>query len=497
MGTISNIYLLIFIPLIASLCCQIISGKRTPFYLAAFTSILLFFLTLKIFPDILVYEKISNDFELSVLSLALEFKLDIVSINFLILLIFLKIVILFFFRSDIENSLTDRGIRNFYSVFLLHLFALSGIFTSNNLFNLFLFFEIYAFSFFAISSISNDIKLLKISFNYFCLSVASSLLILFVFFVVYLTFGEVNFDRIIASFNLLPPKNYWFIKSIFWLLALAFLLKFFPLWLYFDKLKSASLIGGFLVIDSLFIKTLIGIFLILKFSYFFFGNSLLFSGFDFDPIIILAAISLIFYSAIRLYMQKHLKLICAYLCLNNLGFIIASIALQTTESLQALFFYLISFSLVNLFIFLFAVFLKRHFHTSSIDKIWLIKKSNFSLILPLKLLIFFIAAFPLTFMFFANWYLAFASMKIGFEIFLFVGLILSNFVQVAIALKFANSLFLSDKTREAPEFILQNYRFYLLSFWFLIAAIYSVAMLSGVLNNFSLRFASYLLSNTI
>ena len=100
-------------------------------------------------------------------------------------------------------------------------------------------------------------------------------------------------------------------------------------------------------------------------------------------------------------------------------------------------------------------------------------------------------------MFFANWYLAFASMKIGFEIFLFVGLILSNFVQVTIALKFANSLFLNDKAKEAPQFVLQDYRFYLMSFWFLIAAIYSVAMLSGVLNNFSLRFASYLLSNTI
>lgn len=505
MGAISNIYLLIFLPLIASLFCQITSGKRIPFYLSAFVAFISLILALRIFPDVLVNEKISNDFYLSILSLALEFKLDLLALGFFIPLLILKIIIIFFFRFDIEKSLLDSGVRNFYSVFLLHLFALSGIFTANNIFNLFLFFEIYAFSFFAISSISNETKLLKITFSYFCLSAVSSLIIIFCFFVIYLSFGEVNFDQLIILFNLAGEGEYWFIKIIFLLLAVAFVLKFFPLWLYFEKIKSTSLITGFMVIDSLFVKSLVGIFLIVKFCYLFFGTKLIFLNFGFDHLLLVFASFLIFYSSYKLYNQKHLKLICAYLSLNNLGFIIAAIALQNLESLQAMFFYLLSFCLVNLFIFLFATFLKRHFGTSAINKLWLIRETSLALTLPFKLLLFFIAAFPLSFLFFANWHLMLATMKFGFESVIFIGLILSNFIYIFISFQIVKALFFNDKKTDGDEeeieegeaIELQNRYFYLASFWLLIIMIYGAIFFIETINNFALSLASYLLSNTI
>ncbi len=500
MGTVSNIYLLIFLPLISSLLCQAISRKNISFWIALASSVVLFFLALKIFPDVLIYEKISNDFQLSPLSIALEFRLDLLGMVFLLLLIFLKIVILFFYRTDIEKFLEEKNNRIFYSVFLLHLFSLVGIFTTNNLLNLFVFFEIYAFSFFATLSISRDSELLKLAFRYFCLNVTSSLLMLFCFFAIYLTFGEINFDKIAESLPIIAQTHLWFLVMIFTLLGIAIIIKFFPFWLYFEKLKSSNLIANFLAIESIFIKTNVGIFLTLKFIYFFFGNHLLFVNFKFAPILIFLSISLIFYSAFKLYQQKHLKLIATYFCLNNLGFIFAAIALQTTESLQALFFYLLNFSLVNLLIFIFATFLKRNFGTSSIAKLSLIRQNHFLLVLPLKLLIFFIAAFPLTIMFFANWYLAYASFSLGLEAFLLVALLLSNFVHASLAIKLLTAFFAKnhgEKTKEMPAMTMKKYQFYLLSFWFLIATICGTALLSGMFNDLSLKFASYLLSNTI
>jgi len=500
MGVVSNIYLIIFLPLVASLFCQIFPKKFFSFAITITSCIALFFLVLKIFPDILVYEKVSNDFELSPLSIALEFRLDLLGIIFLLLLIFLKIVILFFYRSDIEKFLDEKNNRIFYSVFLLHLFSLVGIFTTNNLLNLFLFFEIYSFSFFATLSISRDSSLLKLSFRYFCLNAASSLVMLFCFFAIYLTFNEINFDRIADNLYLISAGNLWFLVAIFALMSFAILIKFFPLWLSFEKIKSTNLIANFLAIDALFIKTNVGIFLILKFVYFFFGNHLLFTNMNLAPFLLFLAIALIFYSAIKLYQQKHLKLISTYFCLNNLGFILACIALQTTESLQALFFYLLNFNLVNLFIFIFATFLKRHFNSSSINKIWLIRKNHFALVLPLKLLIFFVAAFPLTILFFANWYLAYASFTFGLEAFLLIALILSNFVHVSLAVKLINSFFVKEGM-EGPEeelsFGVKKYQFYLLSFWFLIITIYASSFLSGLTNTLALRFASYLLSSSL
>lgn len=496
-GTISNIYLLIFLPLISSLCCQILSGKKLTFYFTTFTSLLLFALALKTFPAVLNSEKIASDFQLSLVSIAVEFKLDLLGATFLILLLFLKIVTLFFFREPIAEALDEKSSRAFYSVFLLNLFALVGIFTSNNIFNLFFFFEIYAFSFFALSSISNDLKLLKISFRYFCLNAASSLIIIFSFFCIYLVFGEVNFDRMAENFRLLPKENIWFAEVIFALLALAIFMKFFPLWLYFKKLRSSSVLASFFIQDSLFIKTLIGVFLLLKFTYFFFGNNLLFHSFNFDLLLILGAIILIFYSAINLYRAKHLKLICIYFCLNNLGFMLAAIALQTIESMQALFFYVLSFALINFFIFIFASFLKKYFHTSNINKLWLLRQSHTLLTLPLKLAIFFIVAFPLSFLFFANWYLAFSSFKIGFEAFILVALLISNFVHVAVAIRMIDAFFSAHNGSEMAAISAKNYYSYLLSFWFLICGIYASILLANQLNSLSLRFASYLFSNTI
>jgi multicomponent Na+:H+ antiporter subunit D len=496
MGIVSNVYFIIFLPLFAALFCQICGKKNSSFVIALTAAVALLLLIARVFPDILAHQKIANDFELSPLSIALEFKLDIVGIVFLLLLVFLKIVILFFYRCDFDHLLDDKSGRIFYSVFLLHLFSLAGIFTTNNLLNLFLFFEIYAFSFFATTSISRDAELLKLSFRYFCLNAASSLLILFSFFAIYLICGEVNFERIAALMPTIYRENPFFILAIFVFLALGIFIKFFPFWLYFEKLKSVNPIANFLAVDSLFIKSNIGIFLILKFIYFFFGSdflSLSLGKINLSPILLFFALCLIFYSAFKLYFQKHLKLIVVYLSLNNIGFILAAIALHSLESLQALFFYVLNFSLVNLFIFIFASFLKRHFANVTLQKIYLIREKHFLLVLPLKMLIFFIAAFPLTMLFFANWYIAYASFTLGFAAFLLLALIASNFVYVNLAIRLISAFFANEKTTESTEFNVTKYRFYLISFWFLIVVIYGLALASGFTNSVSLQFASYLI----
>ncbi len=490
---VSNIYLLIFLPLISSLFCQIFGKRGVSFLIAITACVALFFMIIRIFPDILIYEKVSNDFELSPLSLALEFRLDILGAAFLLLAVFLKIVILFFYASDIKKFLNERNDRIFYSVFLLQLFGLVGIFTTNNLLNLFLFFEIYAFSFFATISISRDNNLLKLSFRYFCLNAVSSLLTLFCILVIYLTFDEVRIDRISENLSMLSGSQAWFVITISLLLIASLITKFFPFWLYFEKLKSDSLIANFLTIESLFIKTIVGIFLVVKFTYFF-GYSMLFDRFWFMEISILIAASLIVYSSFKICKQKHLKIIATYLCLNNLGFIILCLALYSLDSLRAMFFYLLNFSLVNLLIFIFSTFLKRYYHTSALSKIFLIKQDHFSLVLPLKFLTFAIVAFPMTILFFANWYFAQASIGFGPRSSLLIFVVIANFSYMVLVIRLI-SVFFAEKPAERNELRQVGFKKYqyLVSFWFLIMAIYTISLASGQVNNVSDKFAHYLL----
>jgi multicomponent Na+:H+ antiporter subunit D len=500
MGTISSIYLMIFLPLISSLLCQAFARKKMSFYFAITSCLALFYLLLSAVPKVLLQKKISSDFELFPLSIALEFRLDLLSITFLLLTIFVKVASLLFYKSDVDRLLDQKNSSIFYGVFLLQLFGLVGIFTSDNLLNLFLFFEVYAFGFFANLTLSRDGKLLELFFRYFCLNAASSLLILFTFFTLYLAFGEVNFEKLSTSFSLLPQEQLGFATLILLILSLCMILKFFPFWLYFKKIKSSELVSNFLAIDSLFIKTNIGIFLALKFGYFFFGKKLLFEQLHIAPLVIGGSLLLIIYSALALQKQKHLKLISVYLCLNNVGFSLAAIAIHSKESLQALFFYLLNFNLVVFFIFIFASFLKRHFLTSSLTKIHLIRRNSFLLLLPLKILVFFVAAFPFTLLFFANWYMAYSSLQPSFVAVLLIGVALSTFAASGLGIRLIDSFFAvenEEKNSAPPRFLAKEYSFYFASFWFLILLIGGGFFFVSSLNEFSLQFASYLLSNSL
>ncbi len=406
MNLISNIYLIIFLPLISSLCCLLFKKKRLPFLIALGTVTSLLFLVIKILPEIFHHKIIANDFALSAISIALEFKLDLLGIFFLLLVIFTKLIILLYYRSDINQTLINSNTPVFYGVFLLHLFSVIGIFTTNNILNLYLFIEIYSFAFLANFAITKDFNLSKLKFRYYCFLVTAKLIILFAFLTIFLSCQESSFDKIITLIPILSKTNWQFLAIIFTLISLSITASFFPFWLYFKKIHSPQLIADFLAFDTLFVKTNIGIYLVLRFIYFLFGQDFLFSTPIFPLALGLISLALIFYSIFKLSNQKHLKSIASYLCLNNFGFIIAAIAINKIEALQAAFFYIINFSLINIFIFIFATFLKRNYQTSSILKLANVRKDHFLLILPLKIIIFFIAGFPLTILFLANWHLA-------------------------------------------------------------------------------------------
>jgi len=495
MNSLSYLYLLVFAPLISAVICQILPLRKLAFWFTLFCFITIFVLVSTLLPQVLTFKNIGNDFNLSLLSLSLEFRIDILGYFFLLLVLFLKIVTLIFYRSDVERLLSDKNIKTFYAVFLINLFGLINIFTTNNLFNLFVFLEIYAFSFFAISALSKDADLLKISFRDFCLNATASLLILFSFLITYLVFKNNSFDQIITNSSLFAGSKSALPLVIMLFLTIAFLIKFFPFWLFFDKMKNNNSITNFLVAESMFIKGAVGIFLLLKFVYFYFGTKFLFGEFGLNYFFIIAAIILVVFSAIGVYQQKHLNSICGHLCLGNIGFIIAAIGLSSQESIRSIFFYILNFSLVNLFIFIFATFLQQRFDSSSFSKISLIKKDvNFISILPIKLMVFFIAAFPLTPLFFANWNMAYASLNPGLEASILIALIAANFAYVDLALRFIDALFGEQQNSSNSTQKQKHNSFYFLAFWVLLIAIVAAVFLAVFVNNLSEHFASYLLS---
>jgi multicomponent Na+:H+ antiporter subunit D len=496
-GTISNIYLIIFLPLISALFCQLFQFKNSSFIISILNYIILFILILKIFPDILIFEKIKNDFELSKLSIGLEFSLDIIGIFFIIILVLIEFLVLLFYRENIKSLLNSKNQTNLYAVLLVNLFSLIGIITTNNLFNLYLFIEIHSFALFSLATISYNYKLLKITFKSYCLNIISSILILISFFALYLAFGEVNFDKIVANTYLLPANKLWFLMGILFLLSIAFITKFFPVWQFFENIKTSNVIGNFLIIDAFFIRIIIGFYLCLKFIHFFFGNSFLFSSFELSKIMIIVGFIIIIYSSLKVVRYNNLKIICVFFSLSNIGFIIASIGIHSIESMQSLFFQLINFSLVNFFIFLLASYLKNNLNSDSFGNAYNKLISNNFLILPLKLMIIFISSFPFTLLFFSNWYLLISVIEYDLKIIILIAIFIAGYSQLIICTRiYAQMKFTENSNKFITKQTGQNY-IQIFVLWIMVAIILSLLILSSALNNLSLKFALFLISNTI
>lgn len=532
-GTYSNIYLLIFLPLICSLVCCILPSKKIVRILAVSSCAAIGFLLAKIFPDILIYEKISNDFGLGLLSIGLEFRLDLLSLLFLLLIAFFEFLTIIFFGNCIKNLVAKDQQNKFYAVFLLKIFAVNGALLSNNLFDIYLFIEIYSFAYFGLASIAKNKKLLTTNFHDFCLSASSSLLILVSFFAIFLAFDEHNFEKIVDSFSLLPEDKTWFLSVIFLFLSFSIIAKFFPLWQTIkvigkesnenldqkNQLQTASkcseaksqidiFLESFLMVDKLFIRTLLGIFLFMKFVFFFFGSDLLFEKHDFAAPLILAGFALVAFASYYLHGCKDLRLICAFLVVSNLGFICAALGIHSSESLEAAFFFLLNFSFIGMFIFLLSCLGIGHFEDFSLNLLYKMSNSHKLVSVMLRVMLLFIAAFPLSLQFFGYWYLAIASLTANLASIMIIALLLSHQSSMRLTAKIlagfgrsfdeekkgssAKSLQETNNLKSSKPTFSQIF-----ALCPLLLGLLLLTALSSKLHGFAIRLASYLLANTL
>ncbi|MBM3579445.1 MAG: hypothetical protein FJX34_01575 [Alphaproteobacteria bacterium] len=300
MTSIISIYFLIFLPLIAAPCCLILPNKKSlPFWFTLCCCALLALLSLYVS----FVQPVSNDFNLSLVSLALEFRIGTLSSYFLIALIFAKIIILFLSRSCCEKL--------FSTVFLLNVFSMVGVLTTNNLFNLFFFLEIYALTALGIAAVRGD----KNIFVDFGLNSAASLLLLFAFLIFYLSSGRFSIDFEAFSTPLL------------FCVFVAWLIKFFPIWSFLKREKKP------VFAESMLVQAMLGIFLLMRCNLV-------------SPAFVMVGVLLVVIASLFLPRQKDTRFICIALLVMSLGFALLSVGLQSAEAFRASFFYLLNFVLV-------------------------------------------------------------------------------------------------------------------------------------------------------
>jgi formate hydrogenlyase subunit 3/multisubunit Na+/H+ antiporter MnhD subunit len=417
-------YLILFLPLIASVSCFLVNFKKSDFLIFISTIFALLILVIKFSVDFTVLGEIKNDAGFGILSIPTEYRLDFLSLFFLVIILSAQILIAFFYQSDLLSTLKNDNRQLFYATWLLNIFGSVGIFMTNNIFNLFIFIEIYCLTFCALMAMSNDLNLSKLSFKYFCNSVLGSILLLLASVWLYISSGSLQIDNID---NLLFLENS---NSIFGLIAIAIGLKFFPINFYFSILKSREILANFLLNFAFIVNGTVGFYLVLRLLFPMFGGDEIFLNGA-----VLAGFILVFYGNYKMLKSKCLKFFTGNFLLINLGFILVTFFV---ESSLARLLYISSYIFTGLIMFLLAKLLENNYQTCHFESL----KNNCDTrkIVIISAIFFIILNFPITIMFWANWYLVLAAVSSLGGLLVILSIITTNLVMsyMATSLIFTN-----------------------------------------------------------
>ncbi len=482
MSAISNAYLIIFLPLIASLFSFLVPKKKIVLTTIALTNLLLIALSCQNLFNVLAYKNISNNFDLGQISLGLEFSISATGATFLLLAFLIKSIIFLFFIKDFENSLEGKNKIAFYQLYIFQFFTIAGIFTADSFFNLFIFSELYLFTIFSLAKVLLNQD--RNNWRYFLVNSLVTVLITFLLLITEIIFSESSISKVFESIYLISDSQQFFVNTVFTSLFLLLFLKLFSPYFFFKLENNKN--SKFFLFELYFIKLAISVFIVLKFSYVFFGIFTVELMKKIAPFLIFFSLSIVSYFALQLKKTISLKIIFINIVCNAIAVVCTNFAISNFYSLQSLFFTIINFFLVNLALFL--IFSLTEEKIDNKGQVFFLLKRNFSsFFFPIKILLFFLSAFPLSFLFFSNWYLIKAALDSFYLPLLLLIIVISNFSNVFISLKLFEVIEIEEKKSETNLF-------QIISFLVLFIVIIFLFVFSDFLKILSSEFASSLLS---
>lgn len=358
-------YLLFFIPLIgSSVSCLFSRGKFNKSVLVGSTSIVLL-LTVFLAPSVIKNNFLSYSIGNKISLITSEFRINFVNIFFLFFVFLVKLISLINYNKEFSEIRTDNK-KFFSAIYLINCFSIVGILVSDNIFNLYIYLELYALTFYSLISNYKNRILSDVAWNYFLSGVISSMLILLSVLSLYFVLGTSQISSMSKIISSIPATHHFSLFLIFSMFGVGVCIKFFTFWVYFSQIRKSQNINNALFKSLLFIHIYLGTYLLTKLIYSIFGTSVILDFFNFHYLFIFLGIVLIAYYSSLLRKQKNLFYILINLCLIDLGYIFMNLGLNNLDSLTSMFLFLSNYFLVNFFIFLLVSFLVHNYKNTNV-----------------------------------------------------------------------------------------------------------------------------------
>lgn len=186
----------------------------------------------------------------------IEFIIDYLAVYVLLTLGLISFLVMIYGGRDLPHEINEKVRHWYYTLYLLLLFALSGIALSNDLFNIFVFMEISAIASCGIISIKGDRHCAEASLKYLILSVLGSGCFLLAVAMLYMVTGQLNLQYVAAGLPhalALYPFNILIALSLI-VVAMGVKAALFPLHVWLPDAHSAAPTPSSAVLSALVIK---------------------------------------------------------------------------------------------------------------------------------------------------------------------------------------------------------------------------------------------------
>lgn len=323
----------VVIPLIAALICPMLSGKRMAWGFATIISAIAFATAIYLAGHVYASGTILYVMGGWVAPYGIEYRIDSLATLFLMLVSGSGFFSCIYALPSVEKEIDEARHKYFYSTYLLLLAGLLGIVTTNDIFNIYVFLEISSLATYALIAMGKDRRSLIASFEYLILGTIGATFILIGIGLIYSMTGSLNIMDIIARIQ--PVSSSLPVKMAFAFFTLGFALKIaiFPLhlWLVNAYTNSPSFISSFLCATA----AKVGIYLLVRISFFVFGLEFSFSMLPFGQILIFLGVAGLLVGSVVAIMQDNVKRMLAYSSVAQIGYILIGIGLANQQGASA------------------------------------------------------------------------------------------------------------------------------------------------------------------
>lgn len=321
----SDLLCLIIFQLLSSVTCLLFNEQKAKLG-ALILSVISFLFSIHMFFEVKDYGTVNYLVDIPwIQQLGIHFKIGMDGISFLLVQLtnfLIPLIVLSSFNREIKNS------KSFYALIFLMQFALNGVFTAQDGFLFYIFWELALIPIWFICLIWGGKDRIRITLKFFIYTLSGSLLMLVGLIYLYLqTPGDHTFD-LNAFYNLqLNPSQQSF---VFWMLFLAFAVKMpiFPLHTWQPDTYTDAPTQGTMLLSGIMLK--MGIYGIIRWLIPVVPEGTL----QWMHLAIILSVIGIIYASCMALVQKDYKRLIAYSSIAHVGLISAGIFSLTMEGMQ-------------------------------------------------------------------------------------------------------------------------------------------------------------------